>query len=88
MKLKEVDYEISEELYATRCMLDMICNEYDEKLPKDVIESIERSIYLVDKHLGKNFEPKADIKDIKLVSRVTFDMDSLKIEKIVKNSKR
>ena len=86
MKLKEVDYEISEELYATRCMLNMICNEYDEKIPEDVIESIEKTIYLVDKHLGKNFEPEVDIKDMKLVSRVTFDMDSIK--EIVKNSKK
>lgn len=85
MKLKEVDYEISEELYATRCMLNMICNEYDEKIPEDVIESIEKTLYLIDKHLGKNFEPEVDIKDMKLVSRVTFDMDSIK--EIVKNSK-
>ena len=86
MKLKEVDYEISEELYATRCILNMICNEYDEKIPEDIIESIEKSIYLVDKHLGKNFEPKVDIKNMKLVSRVTFDMDSLK--EIERNSKK
>ena len=85
MKLKEVDYEISEELFATRCMLNMICNEYDEKIPEDVIESIEKTLYLIDKHLGKNFEPEVDIKDMKLVSRVTFDMDSIK--EIVKNSK-
>ena len=86
MKLKEVEYEISEELYATRCMLNMICNEYYEKIPEDVIESIEKTIYLVDKHLGENFEPEVDIKDMKLVSRVTFDMDSLK--EIEKNRKK
>lgn len=41
MKLKEVDYEISEELFATSCMLKMLIDEYDEKIPNDVIESIE-----------------------------------------------
>ena len=53
MKLKEVDYEISEELFATSCMLKMLIDEYDEKIPNDVIESIEHSLVLAEKHLAK-----------------------------------
>ena len=78
MKLKQVDYEISEELFATSCMLKMLISEYDGKIPNDVMESIEHSIVLADRHLAKDFIPDADIKDMKLVSRITFDMDSLK----------
>lgn len=86
MKLKEVDYVISEELFVTSCMLKMLCNEYDGKIPREVMESIEHSIILSDKHLAKDFEPIADIKDMKYVSRVTFDIDSIKeLEKIRKS---
>ena len=88
MKLKEVDYEISEELFATSCMLKMLSNEYDGKIPKDVMESIEHSIVLADRHLAEDFIPDADITNMKLVSRITFDMNSLKeLEKIRKNKK-
>ena len=85
MKLKEVDYEISEELFATSCMLKMLINEYDGKIPNDVIDSIEHSLVLAEKHLAKDFIPEVDIDEMKLVSRVTFDMDS--IERIRKNKK-
>lgn len=85
MKLKKFDYTISEELFTTSCMLKMLCNEYDEKIPKDVMESLEHTILLADKHLAKDFEPIADIKEMELVSRVTFDMDSIK--EIKKNMK-
>lgn len=78
MKLKEVDYEISEELFATSRMLNMLCNEYDEKLPEDVMDSLEHTIVLVERHLEEDFIPEVDIKDMKLVSRVSFDMDSIK----------
>ena len=88
MKLKQVDYEISEELFATSCMLKMLSSEYDGKIPNDVMESIEHSIVLADRHLAKDFIPDADIKDMKLVSRITFDMDSIKeLIKIRKNIK-
>lgn len=88
MKLKQVDYEISEELFATSCMLKMLSSEYDGKIPNDVMESIEHSIVLADRHLAKDFIPDADIKDMKLVSRITFDMDSIKeLKKIRKNIK-
>lgn len=86
MKLKEVDYEISEELFATNCMLKMLINEYDGKIPNDVIDSIEHSLVLAEKHLAKDFIPEVDIDKMKLVSRVTFDMDSIK--RIRKNKKR
>lgn len=88
MKLKQVDYEISEELFATSCMLKMLSSEYDGKIPNDVMESIEHSIVLADRHLAKDFIPDADIKDMKLVSRINFDMDSIKeLKKIRKNIK-
>lgn len=88
MKLKQVDYEISEELFATSCMLKMLSSEYDGKIPNDVMESIEHSIVLADRHLAEDFIPDADITDMKLVSRITFDMNSLKeLKKIRKNLK-
>ena len=69
-------------------MLKMLSNEYDGKIPKDVMESIEHSIVLADRHLAEDFIPDADITDMKLVSRITFDMNSLKeLEKIRKNKK-
>lgn len=85
MKLKQVDYEISEELFATSCMLKMLSSEYDGKIPEDVIESIEHAIFIADKHLAKEFKTE-DIKKMQLVSRVTFDMDSLK--ELEKRNKR
>ena len=89
MKLKEFDYEISEELFATSCILKMLCDEYDGKIPNDVIESIEHTINIADKHLAKDFVPHVDIQDMKLVSRVTFNMDTEKeLEQIRKNIKR
>lgn len=78
MKLKEVDYVISEELFATSRMLNMICDAYNGKLPKDVMQSLEHTILLAERHIEENFIPKVDIKDIKFLSRVTFNMDSLK----------
>lgn len=88
MKLKEVDYEISEELFATSCMLKMLIDEYDEKIPNDVIESIEHSLVLAEKHLAKDFIPEVDIDKMKLVSRVTFDMDSIKELKNVRKGRK
>ena len=88
MKLKQVDYEISEELFATSCMLKMLSSEYDGKIPNDVMESIEHSIVLADRHLAKDFIPDADIKDMKLASRITFDMDSIKELKNVRKRRK
>ena len=80
MKKKEVDYEIDENLYTVNSILQMIMQQYDEKIPEDVMETIEKASVLADQHLGKNFIPKADIEDMKLISRVTFDMDSINLK--------
>ena len=88
MKLKEVDYVVSEELFATSCMLKMLINEYGGKIPNDVIDSIEHSLVLAEKHLAKDFIPEVDIDKMKLVSRVTFDMDSIKELKNVKKRRK
>ncbi|MBR3325249.1 MAG: hypothetical protein IKG14_04305 [Clostridia bacterium] len=80
MKKKEVDYEIDENLYTVNSILQMIMQQYDEKIPEDVMATIEKASVLADQHLGKNFIPKADIQDMKLISRVTFDMDSLDLK--------
>lgn len=78
MRKKEVDYEINEDLYAVNSVLQMLIQQYDRKIPEDVLDSIERASTLADEHLGKDFIPEADIQDMKLISRVTFDMDSIK----------
>ena len=77
MKKKEVDYEVDEKLYTLNSILQMLVQQYDQKVPEDVIETIEKASMLADNHLGKDYIPKADIQDMKLISRVTFDMDSI-----------
>lgn len=77
MKKKEVDYEVNEDLYTLNSILQMLMRQYDQKVPEDVIETIEKASVLADKHLGKDYIPRADIKHMKLISRVTFDMDSI-----------
>lgn len=84
MKLKKVDYEISEELYSVNCVLQMLMQQYEGKIPNDVMESIEKAIILADRHLGKEFIPKMDIIDMKLVF-VAFDMDTIKDLENIKN---
>lgn len=78
MKLKEVEYEISEELYSVNCVLQMLMQQYDGKIPEDVIQSIEKTICIADKYLGKDFIKEMDITNMKLVSKVTFNMDTIK----------
>jgi len=78
MNLKEFDYEVNEDLYAVNTILIMLMQQYDRKIPDDVMEQIEKASVLADKHLGKDFIPNMDIEDMKLVSRVTFNMDTMK----------
>ena len=88
MKLKEVDYEINEELFITSSILKMLSNDYDSKIPEEVMKSIDHTICLADKYLAKDFIPEADIKKMKLVSRISFDMDTIKdVEKNGKKNK-
>lgn len=85
MKLKDVDYEINEELYSVNCVLQMLIRQYDRKIPEDVMHYIEKASNIAENHLGKDFIKEIDITDMKLVSRVTFDMDTIKdLEKIKK----
>lgn len=78
MKLKEVDYKLNEELFTTSRMLNMLCDAYDGKLPQDVMESLEHTIVLAERHIEKEFIPEVDITDIKFLSRVTFNMNTKK----------
>ena len=78
MRKKEVDYEINEDLYAVNSVLQMLIQQYDRKIPEDVLDSIERASTLADEHLGKDFIKDADILDMKLVSRVAFNVDTTK----------
>ena len=89
MKLKDVDYERNEELYSVNCVLQMLIRQYDRKIPEDVMHNIEKASNLAENHLAKDFIPEADIDNMKLVSRVTFDMDSIEeLQKIRKNLKK
>ena len=58
-------------------MRKTLLQQYNQKVPEDVLESIEKASILADNHLGKDYIPKADIHSMKLISRVTFDMDTI-----------
>ena len=87
MKTKVVNYKMNNELYITSQILNMVCDQYDGKLPDDVMDSLEHTINIAEKHIEKDFEPSVDIKDMQLITRVTFDMDSINKKKEIKTKK-